>query len=84
MKIALYSAYRVTLASQYLLDTTAMDYRRALSSTMTDYEDAVMVETALHSGCDCIVTRNLKDYKNASIPSYSPSDFLQHITPTEV
>lgn len=65
-----------------LLDTTAMDCRRALSSKMTDY-DAVMVETALRSGCDCIVTRNQKDYKNASIPFYSPSDFLQHITPTE-
>ena len=66
-----------------LLDTTAMDCRRTLSSKMTDYEDAVMAETALRSGCNCIVTRNLKDYKNASIPSYSPSDFLQLITPTE-
>ncbi len=52
-------------------------------SNMTDYEDAVMLETALRSGCDYIVTRNLKDYKNVSIPAYSPSDFLQYITPTE-
>ena len=66
-----------------LLDTTAMDCRRALSSNMADYEDAVMVETALRSGCDCIVTRNRKDYQNASIPAYSPSEFLQHITPAE-
>ena len=66
-----------------LLDTTAMDCRRAISSQMTEYEDAVMAETALRSGCDCIVTRNLKDYQNASIPSYSPSDFLRLITPTE-
>ena len=66
-----------------LLDTTAMDCRRAISSQMTDYEDAVMAETALRPGCDCIVTRNLKDYQNASIPSYSPSDFLRLITPTE-
>ena len=66
-----------------LLDTTAMDCRRAISSQMTDYEDAVMAATALRSGCDCIVTRNLKDYQNASIPSYSPSDFLRLITPTE-
>ena len=66
-----------------LLDTTAMDCRRAISSKMTDYENAVMVETALRSGCDCIVTRNLEGYKNASIHSYSPSDFLRLITPTE-
>ena len=38
-----------------------------------------IAETALHSGCDCIVTRNLKDYKNASIPS----DFFRLITPAE-
>lgn len=55
----------------------------SFSSNMTDYEDAVMLETALRSGCDYIVTRNLKDYKNVSIPAYSPSDFLQYITPTE-
>ncbi len=42
-----------------------------------------IAETALHSGCDCIVTRNLKDYKNASIPSYSPTDFFRLITPAE-
>lgn len=66
-----------------LLDTTAMDCRRALSSQISDYEDAVMVETALRSGCECIVTRNLKDFKNASIAVYSPSDFLEFITPKE-
>lgn len=66
-----------------LLDTTAMDCRHAITSELTDYEDAIMVETALRAGCDCIVTRNLKDYKNAPISVYSPSDFLQHISPTE-
>ncbi len=41
-----------------LLDTAGMDCRRAISSELTDYEDAMMVETALRCGMDCIVTRN--------------------------
>lgn len=66
-----------------LLDTAAMDCRRAISSNLSDYEDAIMAETALRCGCDCIVTRNLKDYKNAPVPAYSPTEFLSRITPIE-
>ncbi|WP_337649268.1 PIN domain-containing protein [Hungatella effluvii] len=45
-----------------LLDTAGMDCRRAISSDVSDFEDAVMVESAIRSGVDCIVTRDLKDY----------------------
>ncbi len=63
-----------------LLDTAGMDCRRAISSDITDFEDAVMVESALRSGMDCIVTRNLKDFRNSSVPVYSPESFLEKIT----
>ena len=53
-----------------VLDTAGMDARRAISSNISDYEDAVMIETA-------IVTRNVKDYSLSSVPIYSPSDFLK-------
>ena len=59
-----------------ILDTCGIDCRKALSSSIADYEDAVMVETAARAGIDCIVTRNLKDYANAPMPVYSPADFL--------
>lgn len=62
-----------------LLDTTGMDCRQALSSELTDYEDAIMVESALRGGIDCIVTRNLKDYPKSPIQVYSPSGFLAQI-----
>jgi hypothetical protein len=35
-----------------------------------------MVETAIRSEMDCIVTRNTKDYEKASIKVYQPEDFL--------
>ena len=60
-----------------LLDTAGIDCRRALSSAMTDFEDAVMEEAAVRAGMDCIVTRNLKDYEKARIKVYSPPEFLK-------
>ncbi|MBR6756110.1 MAG: PIN domain-containing protein [Peptococcaceae bacterium] len=61
----------------HLLDTTSLDCRKALSSEMTDYEDAVMLETAIRSEMDCIVTRNVKDYAKAMLKVYEPSYFLE-------
>lgn len=52
---------------------------RALALPFTDYEDAVQHESAVASGLDAIVTRNLKDYKNAALPVFAPDDFLQHL-----
>jgi predicted nucleic acid-binding protein len=49
----------------------------ALISPITDYEDAVQHECAMAENLDAIVTRNTKDYKNASIKVYSPTEFLQ-------
>lgn len=62
-----------------LLDTAGMDCRRAILSELTDYEDAMMSETALRCGMDCIVTRNLRDYEKAPVQVYSPSAFLTQI-----
>ena len=60
-----------------LLDTTSLDCRKAISSEITDYEDAIMVETAIRSEMDCIVTRNVKDYMKSSVKVYEPSAFLK-------
>lgn len=62
-----------------LLDTTALDIRKAISAEISDFEDAVMVETAVRSGADCIVTRNTKDYAKAQIAVCTPEEFIQQI-----
>ena len=61
----------------HLLDATSLDCRKAISSEISDYEDAVMVETAIRSEMDCIVTRNTKDYAKSSVNVYDPSSFLK-------
>lgn len=60
-----------------LLDTSAEDIFYAISSDTSDFEDAVMIETARRSGMDCIITRNQKDYGKSSVTVYSPEEFLR-------
>ena len=60
-----------------ILDTTAIDCRKALSSEITDYEDAVMCETAERCEVDCIVTRNEKDYRQSKIKVMSPGELVK-------
>lgn len=59
-----------------LIDTTAEDIFHALASDISDFEDAVMVFSAVRADMDCIVTRNIKDYLKASIAVYTPEQFL--------
>ncbi len=65
-----------------ILDTASLDCRKALSSEMTDYEDAIMAETALRSEMDMIVTRNVKDYNKTSMKVYDPESFLMLLDQT--
>ena len=60
-----------------IIDTCGIDCRKALTSGVSDYEDAVMIETAARAEIDCIVTRNLKDYAGAPMPVYSPTQFIE-------
>ena len=51
-----------------------LDTLKAITSDVTDYEDAVMVETAISNEVDFILTRNIKDYRKAKIKIVSPAD----------
>lgn len=60
-----------------MLDSAADDVLRAIPSEVSDFEDAVMIETAVRSGMDCIITRNTKDYARSVIPVYTPEQFVR-------
>ena len=62
-----------------LLDTASADILHAMSSETSDFEDAVMIETASRIHADCIVTRNGKDYTKSSVPVLTPDEFLQRL-----
>jgi predicted nucleic acid-binding protein len=48
----------------------------ALALSFNDFEDAVVVGSALHNDCVYVVTRNLKDFKQSVIPAISPETLL--------
>ena len=48
----------------------------AISSDITDFEDAIQFHIAQKHNCDAIITRNIKDYKNSTIPVLTAEQFL--------
>ena len=60
-----------------VLPTTGKDCQNALLSDISDYEDAVMVESAKENNIDCIVTRNIKDCRKSDFCVLLPEDFVQ-------
>lgn len=48
----------------------------ALSSSFTDFEDAIQYYTALEHDITCLITRNKKDYKNPAIAICTAEEYL--------
>jgi predicted nucleic acid-binding protein len=64
------------------LDIFAVEKRHiqnALDSSMSDFEDAVQAAIAEIAEIDCIVTRNLRDFRSSSIPAVLPEKFLTNL-----
>jgi predicted nucleic acid-binding protein len=53
--------------------------RRAMDLRLHDLEDAFQVAAAIAWQAECIVTRNLVDYKNSSVRAVSPAAFLKQM-----
>lgn len=50
--------------------------RKALTSDLVDFEDAVVESAASRLGLDAILTRNAPDFSRARIPVYTPSELM--------
>ena len=49
----------------------------ALRSKLTDFEDAVQVESAKQSGIGIIITRNKTDFVKSDVSIFTPEEFLR-------
>lgn len=67
---------RTLLNHILILPITHSDILTALDSSFSDFEDSLQHESAKNYGCDVIITRNLADYRYASMPVFSPTQFL--------
>jgi predicted nucleic acid-binding protein len=66
----LYKLFRVA-------NTTAASCLQAAFSLVGDYEDAIVDETAKGIGANYIVTRNVGDFKNSTVPAITPSGLME-------
>lgn len=55
----------------------AASARAALRLPLADFEDALQVAAAIAAGTECVVTRNVRDYRKSPVPAVTPGDFLQ-------
>lgn len=69
---SLVSSVRICAVDEHAL-------RMAQILGITDYEDAVQHACATANAIDAIVTRNLGDYRLATLPVFAPADFLAQL-----
>lgn len=49
----------------------------ALQSEFRDFEDAIQYYCAIENGIEVLITRNLKDFRSATIPVMTAEEFLK-------
>lgn len=62
-----------------ILPVTGDECVDALISPVIDYEDTVVERTAVKTGMDYIITRNVKDYRQGMVRAILPDDFISLI-----
>lgn len=63
-----------------IIGVSEITLRKSLKSNHKDFEDAIQIVVAQSIiDMDCIVTRDLKDYKNAEISVFTPDEFLNKL-----
>ena len=58
----------------HVAEVNAKVLELSINSTFSDFEDAVQYHSGEFHKVDGIVTRNIKDYKNATLPIYAPDE----------
>lgn len=69
-----------TLTSIFtVVDLRESDLLKAADMDFSDYEDALQSVCAARAKVNYIVTRNIKDFKNSTIPAIKPSELFDRI-----
>lgn len=61
----------------HVISVSQETIKKSLKSKHKDFEDAIQIISAYSvEQMDCIITRNLKDFKESEIPIFSPDQFV--------
>jgi predicted nucleic acid-binding protein len=55
----------------------------ALDTRWKDFEDGIHYQAALAAGCNAVISRNAKNFKQADLPILSPQEFLDQLTSSQ-
>lgn len=62
----------------HIIGTSRNEIIQALRNNFSDFEDSIQYSTALTiKGIETIITRNVRDYKNANIAVITPTNYLK-------
>ena len=67
-----------TLVIVLPVDSKTIDL--AIASDFADFEDAIQYSCAIENSLTTIITRNLKDFKKATIKVFTPESFISQAT----
>ena len=58
-----------------VVDTLSVDCKNALGINNSDYEDAILIASAVRDGIDFIITRNTDHFSDSPVPIHTPAEF---------
>lgn len=58
-----------------IVDCNSKQIEAAISLNASDFEDALQYQAALEAKCDCIITRNSKDFTFSILPTLTATEF---------
>lgn len=73
---AAYRTVKSVVDEVSLCSTDGTDIQNALEARWPDFEDCVIYQAALKTKSDYIITRNAEDFSRSSIPTMSPTEFI--------
>lgn len=59
-----------------VVPNNVIQIRQAIEIGAKDFEDAIQYATALEAGCECIITRNGKDFNFSKLPVCSAGEYV--------
>jgi len=60
-------------------DLTDKIIEKGLSSSFSDFEDALQYHCALKADCNILITRNVKDFKESEMPVMTADEYLKSL-----
>ena len=74
-----YEALGSILSIVKVLTVTNGDVNTAYHFRARDFEDCLLAVCAKSNKCDCVITRNIKDFEGFGIKTYLPEEILEKL-----